>query len=126
MSTDALTVARAYHAGWTSKNFDAAIRLLSDRLQVEVPINDYPTTDSFAQALQSFGAQVKHVSLLSEMGDTNEAWLLYDMLVDGLGTMRVVEHFTVDQGKIIRLRQIHDTAMLRGTGFVAGETRATL
>lgn len=36
------------------------------------------------------------------------------MHVDWLGRMRVVEHFTVADGKIVRLRQIHDTAALRG------------
>jgi ketosteroid isomerase-like protein len=31
--------------------------------------------------------------------------------------MRVVEHFTVADGRIVRLRQIHDTAGLREAGF---------
>jgi ketosteroid isomerase-like protein len=32
--------------------------------------------------------------------------------------MRVGEHFTVDGGKIVRIRQIHDTVGLREAGFV--------
>jgi len=121
MNTDALTIARAYHTGWTSKDFDTAVGLLSAQLQVEVPINAYPTTESFAQALVAFGSHVRRVDVLSEMAEANEAMLLYDMDVEGLGTMRVVEHFTVGGGKIVRLRQIHDTALLRNTEFVAGD-----
>lgn len=123
MSAITLTLARAYHNAWTSKDFDAAVGLLSEHLHVEVPINAYPTTESFAQALVHFGSRVRRVDVLSEMTAANEAMLLYDMDVDGLGTMRVVEHFTVDGGKIVRLRQIHDTALLRGTEFVSADTR---
>ncbi|MBA3807430.1 MAG: hypothetical protein H0X28_03405 [Solirubrobacterales bacterium] len=43
--------------------------------------------------------------------------LLYDMDVDGLGEMRVAEHFTVAGDQITRIRQIHDTALLRAAGF---------
>jgi hypothetical protein len=44
--------------------------------------------------------------------------LLYDMDVAGLGMLRVAEHFTVRDGKIVRIRQVHDTAALREAGFV--------
>jgi hypothetical protein len=37
----------------------------------------------------------------------------------GLGQLRVAEHFAIAGGKIVRLRQIHDTAALRETGFAA-------
>jgi ketosteroid isomerase-like protein len=39
------------------------------------------------------------------------------MEVDGLGKLRVAEHFTVRDGKIARLRQIHDTAAVRAAGL---------
>lgn len=112
-SAQALPVVRRYHEGWTSKNFDQSIELLACTLEVEVPINDYPTAQSFGQALRSFGSQVTSVELLSEMTDGDEAMLLYDMQVRQLGTLRVVEHFTVADGRITRLRQIHDTAAIR-------------
>jgi hypothetical protein len=113
---DTLAIVRAYHRGWTSKNFDQAISLLSPALKVEVPINDYPTTESFATALVEFGSVVTSVQLLAEMGSEDEAMLLYDMDVGHLGTRRIVEHFTTADGRITRLRQIHDTALLRPTG----------
>src|SRR3712207_6825792 len=110
MENDALATARSYHEAWTGRNFDAAAALLADALEVEVPINDYPTKSSFAEAVAGFGSATKEVRVLSELGSENEAMLLYDMEVEGLGTLRVAEHFEVEEGRIARLRQIHDTA----------------
>jgi ketosteroid isomerase-like protein len=110
---DTLAIVRAYHEGWTSKDFDRATALLAPSLRVEVPINDYPTKESFAEALAAFGSLLTDVELLSEMSAGDEAMQLYDMEIEGLGTLRVVEHFTVADGMITRLRQIHDTAALR-------------
>jgi hypothetical protein len=118
-SSQTLSIARRYHSAWTSKEFEQAIDLLSPALAVEVPMNEYPTAESFADALRAFGSRVAGVELLAEMGAGDEAMLLYDMRVDGLGEMRVVEHFTVERGKIIRLRQIHDTAAIRAAGIAA-------
>jgi ketosteroid isomerase-like protein len=114
MSSDqALTVVRRYHQGWTRGDYQQAIGLLAPTLKVEVPINDYPTTESFATALRGFGELVRSVELLSEMSNGDEAMLLYDMQVEQLGRLRVAEHFTVADGKIARLRQIHDTVPVR-------------
>lgn len=114
---DVRSVVDAYHAGWTSKRFDESIRRLAIDLKVEVPINDYPTRESFAEALVYFGKMVDRVVLLAEFTQGDEAMLLYDMDVNGLGKMRVAEHFTVADGKITRLRQIHDTAPVRAAGL---------
>ena len=117
-ASDAFSVVRTYHEAWTSKRFDDAVRLLGRDLEVEVPVNEYPTLESFAAALEGFGSMVKSVDLLSAMSSDDEAMLLYDLDVQGLGGIRVAEHFTVEGGKIVRIRQIHDTAGLREAGFV--------
>src|SRR5215208_5641055 len=109
----ALPVVRAYHKAWTSKDWAAVGPLLAPNLKVEVPINEYPTKESFADAVIAFGGRTKRVDLLGEFAEGNEAMLLYDMDVEGLGQMRVAEHFTVADGHIARIRQIHDTAGLR-------------
>jgi ketosteroid isomerase-like protein len=111
------SIVQAYHRGWTTKQFEAATGLLAPDLRVEVPINEYPTLESFAQALAGFGAMVKHVDLLAEFAEGDEAMLLYDMDVERLGAMRVAEHFTVKEGRITRIRQIHDTVAIRAAGF---------
>jgi ketosteroid isomerase-like protein len=114
----AVDVAHSYHHAWTSKRFADAANLLAPDLTVEVPVNHYPTRESFAQALAAFGALATRVTLLCQVGDAEEAMLLYDMDVEGLGCLRVAEHFTVADRQITRLRQIHDTAALRSAGFV--------
>jgi SnoaL-like protein len=116
-SDQALPVVRRYHQSWTSRNYDQAIDLLAPTLTVEVPINDYPTVDSFAQALRGFGDLVQRIDLLCELSNGPEAMLLYDMQVNRLGRLRVAEHFTVTNGKITRLRQVHDTAPVRAAGL---------
>src|SRR5919201_132764 len=109
-------IVRSYHDGWASGNLEQAVGLLDADLVVEVPVNDYTTTASFAEALRGFAPLVSHVEILSELAQGDEATLLYDMEVQGLGEMRVAEHFTVADGRIVRLRQIHDTAGLREAG----------
>jgi uncharacterized protein YndB with AHSA1/START domain len=113
MQTDTRRVVDAYHQAWTARRFDEAIALLAPELQVEVPINEYPTVESFAAALTSFGSRAQSVDVLSAMDADDQAMILYDLDVRGLGTMRIVEHFTVADGKITRIRHIHDTAALR-------------
>jgi ketosteroid isomerase-like protein/uncharacterized protein YndB with AHSA1/START domain len=127
MSTDQTAeVIRSYYDAWTTKDFTQAESLLAPELAVEVPVNEYPTTESFAAAVRAFGSMARKTELLSELSAGDEGMLLYDMQVQGLeGTLRVVEHFTVQDGKITRVRQIHDTAALRAAGFVGapGYTR---
>jgi ketosteroid isomerase-like protein len=111
---DTLTLVRSYHDAWTAKDFEHAASLLADDLAVEVPINDYPTREAFAAAVEGFGSLARGVTLRSAMSAGDEAMLLYDMDVDRLGHLRVAEHFTVRDGRIARIRQIHDTAAVRG------------
>jgi uncharacterized protein YndB with AHSA1/START domain len=122
---DAISVAREYHDAWTANAYRRAGSLLADELAVEVPINRYPTKASFAQALAGFGSIVRHVELLSAIGGDGEAMLLYDLEADGLGQMRVAEHFTVEDGKITRLRQVHDTAAPRAAGLASSSQITT-
>ena len=114
---DTAAVIRGYYDAWTSKEFDQAASLLAQDLTVEVPVNDYPDAGSFAAALESFGSMSARTELLAAMSAGKEGMLLYDMDVQGLGTLRVAEHFTVRQGKITRIRQIHDTAAVRAAGL---------
>ena len=114
---DTAEVVRAYYDAWTHKDYTRATALLSGALAVEVPVNDYPTAESFAAALETFGSMVTSAKLLAAMSDGNEAMLLYDLEAGPVGTLRVAEHFTVEDGKITRIRQIHDTAAVRAAGL---------
>ncbi len=114
---DSVAVACAYHDAWTNRDFARAAGLLDPALTVDVPINDYPTAESFAAALENFGSMVTSVELLAAMSDDDQAMLLYDLDADRLGRMRVAEHFTIAHGKIIRIRQVHDTVAVRAAGL---------
>jgi ketosteroid isomerase-like protein len=118
MSThDAAAIVRSYHDAWTSRDFAGAAALLAPGLLVEVPVNHYPTAESFAAALESFGSLVTRVDLLAAMSAGDEVMLLYDLDVQRLGALRVAEHFTTGDGRITRIRQIHDTAAVRAAGL---------
>jgi len=120
MQDSPLSVVRGYHRAWTARRVAEAARLLAPDLAVEVPVNSYPTKESFVEALNGFGALVKRVELLAELEGDGEAMLLYDMDVELIGPMRVAEHFTVERGHITRVRQIHDTVAVRAAGMVKG------
>lgn len=117
MTTTAADLVSAYHQAWTAGNFDDAVALLAADLQVEVPINHYPTKDAFGRALRDFAQQVSSVEVLSQMATNDQAMMLYDVRIEGLAPLRMVEHFTVSDGKIVRVRQIHDTATLQKSRF---------
>jgi uncharacterized protein YndB with AHSA1/START domain len=106
-------VVAAYHRAWTSGNVDQALSFVSPSVQIEVPINSYPDRASFGDALVEFQHRIDSVTVLSEMHAGDQAMILYDIDVNGLGEMRVAEHFTVNEGVIVRLRQVHDTAAIR-------------
>ncbi len=119
----ALATVRSYHDAWTTGDIDHAASLLADDLAVEVPINDYPDKTSFTAAVAQFGALVRRVELLSQIGTDHEAMLLYDMDVANVGVLRVAEHFAVRDGVITRVRHIHDTEPIRRA--IASQPRST-
>jgi len=119
IATTPLEVARGYHHAWTSRNIDAARGLLDPNLETDLPLNDYSGREEFATALAGFGSLVNQVELLAEFENGDEALLLYDLEVDGLGPLRIAEHFTVADGRITRIRMVNDTADLRKAGFAA-------
>lgn len=113
----ATTIARRYHDAWAEGRIPDAEALLAPELSVEVPINAYPTKESFTRALEAFAGMVDRVHVISMLGDAREAVLLYDMNVSGMGTLRVAEHFTVENGRIVKLVQVHDTVGIRAMGL---------
>lgn len=122
--THALDLARRYFDHWTQHRYDAAAALLSPDLEVEVPVNRYPDRASFAQALSGFGSMVKKSTLLGEYERGREAVLVYDLEVEVLGIFRVAEQFTVEGGRITKIRQIHDTHAVRKAGFAPAGGRS--
>jgi len=114
-----LEVARTYHRAWTSRNVDSARELLDPELETDLPLNHYAGREDFAAALAGFGAIVNRAELLAEFENGDEALLLYDLEVNGVGSLRIAEQFTVANGQITRIRMVNDTAELRKAGFAA-------
>jgi hypothetical protein len=111
-----LEVAKAYHRAWSTRDLQSADRFLAEDLEVEVPINVYAGKADFLAAVERTAKQTSNVKLLAEFSNGSEALLLYDMTLP-FGELRVVEHFTISGGRIRKLRQIHDTAVLRASGM---------
>lgn len=119
-ASSALMLARAYYDAWTGGRIKEAAGYLADDLIVEVPINMYPTKASFVEAVGLTRNMASVVNVLSEFGGDGEAIILYDMSLP-FGVMRVAEHFTVNGGKINRIRQVHDTHALRAAAAAAAK-----
>lgn len=119
-SGDALSVARAYHQAWTRSDFQEADGYLSEDLETDVPINTYRSKSDWLDAVRGTRQIASRVHVLAEFGNDDEALLLYDMLLDPIGDLRVAEHFVVAEGRIVKIRHVHDTAALRAAGFARG------
>ncbi len=115
-ASQTLSVVKAYHQAWSTRDLGNVGRYLADDLEVEVPINSYAGKIDFLEAVKRTAQHASRVDLLAELAHGDEAMLLYDMTLP-IGPLRVAEHFTIRQGKIHRVRQIHDTAALRAAGM---------
>jgi uncharacterized protein YndB with AHSA1/START domain len=116
-SSGALKIVRLYFESWLARDFVAAAGLLSPSVRVDVPVNRYATKESFVTALTQFGGLVQETQLIDEFERGNKATLLYDMQIQNLGKLRIAEHFSVADGLITQLIQIHDTYAVRKAGF---------
>ena len=112
----ALTIAQAYHRAWSTQHLDEIGQYLAEDVRVEVPINGYRGKSDFLEAVRRTAQMTSRVKMLAELGNDDEALLLYDMTLP-IGDLRVAEHFTIGGGRVQRVRQIHDTAALRAAGF---------
>lgn len=114
-ASHALTVVRRYHEAWWSRDFPAAAELLDENLITEMPINKYEGKTDFFRATEFTRGMASGIKSIAGLGDTHKAVLIYDMTLP-IGDLRVVEYFTVEDGRITELWHIHDTAALRGAG----------
>ena len=108
-----LSIVRDYHNSWTNKNFEKAGNLLAENLEVIVSINNYPTKQSFLDAVKFTRDMISNIELLSEFSNENEVMLMYDMTLNAFGKLRIAEYFVVKDDMIIQVCQIHDTAFFR-------------
>lgn len=117
---DTLAVVQGYHRAWTSRDFEAAKALLAPDLTTEVPINAYADREDWMAAVSRTREMAAGVAVFDELAADGTAVLLYDLhLPAPIGTLRIAEHFTVDSGRITKIRHIHDTYALRAAAGAA-------
>lgn len=105
---------RRYHeASTTDKGVDAAAELLADSLKTDLPVNAFADEQEFVKAIRGFGAHVLSARILSACAGTDEAIMIYDLVLDSIGAVTVSEQFTVAEGAISFIRQVRDTATMR-------------
>lgn len=69
------------------------------------------------EAVKFTGMAASEVKLLAKFGNEDEALLLYDMVLNPIGNLRIAEYFKISNCKINMIRHVHDTAELRKAGF---------
>lgn len=112
-----IELVRAFFDAWTSKDFSAAWPLIDDSIVVESPLARYEDSATFKSALTGLASQVSAVKLLAAMSSQDEAMMLYDLQIEGLGELRVFELSTVAEDKIKHVQQVYDSVEVRKAGM---------
>ena len=118
---NALQIVIEYFYAWNNNNFQQAADYLADNISFEMPINSYKTKNDFINAVQ-FTKSISEITLLSQLGNHEEAVLIYNLEMKGIFPFQICEHFKVQNGKVVFIRHIHDTYQLREKGFDKGNS----
>jgi ketosteroid isomerase-like protein len=108
MTSAALDTALEYFRAWTSKDLDAAMRLIDDGIVCDAPAGRIEGAAAYRAFMGPFVQMLLGAELISAFGDDETALIMYDtrtVLVDsGPGA----ECVTVRDGKIVASRFIFD------------------
>ncbi|MFZ2632492.1 MAG: nuclear transport factor 2 family protein [Desulfosalsimonadaceae bacterium] len=111
---DTQKLIETYHNAWTTGDFVAARRCLSDDLDFRGSIDTFHKADDFIGALKGFQGMLKGVKILKSFFDPDGAALLYDCdTVTPAGVIRTAEFFSITNGKISEIRLVFDSSELR-------------
>lgn len=69
------------------------------------------------EAVKFTGMAASEGKLLAKFGNEDEALLLYHMVLNPIGNLRIAEYFKISNCKINMICHVHDTAELRKAGF---------
>jgi len=107
-------IVRAYYESWTTGDMARARSYLADDLDFQGPIDTFGSADQFIPALSGFAGMLARAELLQELYSADEAALLYDCeTASPAGTIRTAEFFSLQGGKIARIRLVFDATELR-------------
>lgn len=100
-SIESRRIVRAYYDAWTSGDVDAAVAHLAEGFSSWGSGNMHAASaPAFADSLRHFRRGVIGVDLISELYGDEEATLVYDVHVEGVGAVRTAEHFRLSGGRI--------------------------
>jgi len=107
-------IVEGYSKAWASGDLESARTFLADDLEFRGSIDNFNDADSLISAISVFLHILKSVEIISTFYDENEAILMYDCVTDSpAGTIRTVEYFKVDSGRIKEIKLVFDASELR-------------
>jgi hypothetical protein len=111
---DTRQLIETYHNAWTTGDIEGARGCLADDLDFRGSIDTFKKADDFVAALTQFQRMLRSVTLLQSFFGEAGAALLYDCdTASPAGVIRTGEFFTVQKGKIARIRLVFDATELR-------------
>lgn len=110
MSGEALTVALAYHAAWTSKDLDGAMALVAEDLVCEAPAGRIEGREAYREFLGGFLEILTGASMIAAYGDDETALVMYDTATLPVPSAPGAECVTVRDGRIVHSRFLFDRA----------------
>lgn len=115
MSDQTRQAVENYYASWSRGALDREKynQAIAANLEFRGSIDSVDGRDNFWGGVQEFTAIVDSVTFHTTVIDGNEAFVLYDAMTKPAGEMRFAEHFTVEDGKISKIRLVFDSHKLR-------------
>ena len=106
----ALKVALAYYEAWTSKDFEQAMRYISDDIVCEAPAGRIEGIEAYRAFMGPFVQILTGAQLIAAFGDDETAMVMYDTETVPVKSAPGAEYVTVESGKITRSRFVFDRA----------------
>jgi len=104
----ALQVALEYYEAWASKDLEQTMSFIADDVVCDAPAGRIEGARAYRGFLESFFQLLERAELIAFFGDDETAMLLYDNETVPVPSAPSVGHFTVQDGKITRIRFIFD------------------
>ena len=103
-------IVRGYHDAWSErKDLQAARSFLAPDLKFRGSVFSNDDREAFLESLNGLLPIMISVQLLDEFYEQNRAFLFYDLETAApAGTMRIAEHFIVENGKITEMKLVFD------------------
>jgi SnoaL-like protein len=90
-----------------------AASYLADDVVFEGPMTRFTDAKTYLVAMGQFAEAVGAVNVIATVGDGEQAAVVYDMKTGPFGTIRAIEHFVINDGKIQTDRLAFDTYEVR-------------